>query len=167
MRRFAALLPLLCSATFLAACEREGAGAGDTLAADTGMATPPAAAPAPEGAMSLAALAGRWNFRSVPETGTDTAATTYVLTATSDTTGWTLAFPNRDPIPMRVMGVAGDSVMLAAGPFESARRAGVQVSTHTTLRMQGDRLVGTTVARYVTTGPDSVLRLRTEGTRAP
>jgi hypothetical protein len=33
--------------------------------------------------------------------------------------------------------------------------------------MQNGKLVGTTTAHYVTTGPDSVIRLRTEGTKAP
>jgi len=31
----------------------------------------------------------------------------------------------------------------------------------------GGRLVGTTIARYATTGADSVVRLRMEGTRNP
>ena len=169
MRQLTALLTTLCSATLLAACEGGGAGAGDTLAADTGMATPPAAAPAPApgGAMSLAPLAGRWSFRAVPESGADTSATTFVLDASADSTAWTFTFPNREAVPMRVVAVGGDSLVLEAGPFESSRRPGVQTRTHLVLRLENDRLVGTTTARYTTTGPDSVLRLRTEGTRAP
>jgi hypothetical protein len=34
-------------------------------------------------------------------------------------------------------------------------------------RLEGDRLVGTVVARYETTEADSVLRLASEGTRTP
>ena len=63
--------------------------------------------------------------------------------------------------------VDGDSVMTEAGPFESNRRAGVQVSTRSVLRHVDGRLVGTTRASYATTGADSVLMLRTEATRAP
>ena len=105
--------------------------------------------------------------RQQPLAGRDTAATTYVMAAAADTAGWTITFPNRRPIRMRVLAVAGDSVVTEAGPFESARRRGVRVTTRNVSRLQGDRLVGTTVARYVTTGPDSVLTLRNEGTRAP
>lgn len=167
MRRVARCSPILCAALLLAGCEGAGDRGADTLAADTGAAAPAAAPmPAPAG-ISLATVAGRWNMRSVPESGTDTSATEYVLEATTSTGGWTITFPNREPIPTRVVAVEGDSIVVEAGPFESARRQGMQVSTHSVFRMQNDRLAGTTVARYVTTGPDSVLRLRSEGTRAP
>lgn len=166
MRRFASLCGALCATLVLSACEQD-----TRSGADTGMATVPAAAPAPAPAaaemISLAAVAGQWNVRSVPESDTDTAATLYVLNATADTSGWSITFPNREPIPMHVVAVAGDSIVTEAGPFESARRAGVQVRTHAVFRLQNDRLIGTTVARYETTGPDSVLRLRNEGTRTP
>lgn len=45
------------------------------------------------------------------------------------------------------------------------RRAGVMVTTHSVYRLDGDRLVGTTVARYADAGADSVLVLDAEGTR--
>ncbi|MDQ3696884.1 MAG: hypothetical protein M3373_02510 [Gemmatimonadota bacterium] len=69
----------------------------------------------------------------------------------------------RDPV--RVVAVAGDSIITEAGPFPSVRRRNVQVTTHNVLRRQGDRLVGSTRARYQTAGSDTVLVLRTEGTR--
>ena len=165
MRRLSALVQLCAAGALLAAC-----GGGDTEGADTAMGdTAAMAAPmaAPAGAtLSLADVAGRWNARSVPESG-DTTPTLFVLTATADTAGWTQTFPNREPVPMRVTAVGGDSIATEAGPFESVRRAGVQVRTHTVWRMMGDHLMGTTVARYETTGADSVLRFRTEATRAP
>lgn len=40
-------------------------------------------------------------------------------------------------------------------------------TTHTVLRMEGDRLLGTTVATCETTDGVDELRLTTEGTRAP
>jgi hypothetical protein len=132
-------------------------------------ATSPAApaAPASEGGapISLADVAGKWNVRSVPES-VDTTATTYVLTATADSTGWKIAFPNGQTVKMRVHAM-GDSIVSDAGPFASVRRKGMQVTTHAVMRKQGDRLVGTTIAHYKTKGPDSVLTLRTEGTKAP
>jgi len=163
MRRLTSFSALCCCAAVLAACGKPDSEGADTTAADTTAAAAAAPAPAP---LSLSQVAGRWNVRSVPETG-DTTPTISVLNATADTTGWTLTFPNRRPIPTRVVAVGGDSVLTETGPYESARRKGVRVTTRIAWRLEGDRLVGTTVARYVTTGPDSVLQLRSEGTRAP
>jgi hypothetical protein len=68
---------------------------------------------------------------------------------------------------MRVLEVAGDSIVTESGPYESILRPGVQVSTHAVYRIEGDRLVSTTVARYQTSGADSVAIVHGEGTRAP
>jgi hypothetical protein len=137
-------------------CERESAEeATEEQVADTvaGAAT-----------ISLADVAGTWDMRSVPETGADTTATVYQVQATAD--GWTLFLPDRDPVEAAVT-TSGDSIIVDAGPFESVRRAGVMVRTHTAFRLEGDRLVGTTVAHYETSDADSVLLLHVEGTRAP
>jgi hypothetical protein len=115
--------------------------------------------------LSLADMAGTWSVRSQME-GSDSTVVTYNLVATSDRSGWSINFPNRKPIPVRVVAVEGDSVVTEAGPFESALRKGVQVSTLVVARLQDGKLVGTTVARYQVSGPDSVARLRFEGTRA-
>ncbi len=164
MRRFQ-LLALACCTATLAACPGPDTDDEDTMMGDTTAMGAPM--PAPAGAtISLADVAGRWNMHNVPETG-DTTPTRFVLNATADRTGWTFAFPGREPIQMRVIDVSGDSIVTEAGPYESARRPGVQVSTQSVFRMRGDQLTGTTVARYQTTGADSVLRLRGEGTRAP
>jgi hypothetical protein len=40
------------------------------------------------------------------------------------------------------------------------------VTTHSVYRLEGDRLLGTVVARYPTGAADSLLVLRSEGTRA-
>ncbi len=114
--------------------------------------------------LSLGEIAGTWNMRSVPESGADTAATTYVLDAKADTAGWTITFPNREPVPVRVW-AQGDSIVTESS-YQSVRRAGVQVTTHSVFRFRGDSLVGNSVARYSTTGADSVLRLRSSGVRA-
>jgi hypothetical protein len=57
--------------------------------------------------------------------------------------------------------------MTDTGPYESVRRKGVQVTTNTVFRLEGDSLVGISVARYATKGVDSVMRFRVTGSRAP
>jgi hypothetical protein len=56
--------------------------------------------------------------------------------------------------------------MLAAGPYPSVRRKGVQVTTYSTARLQGGSLTGNTTAHYKVKSADSVLTLTTSGTRA-
>lgn len=136
--------------------------AADQPAADTtASVAPPAPAP-----LALADLAGTWDMKTMAE-GSDSVLVTFELMATADTAGWMQHFAGRDPIPMRVLAVNGDSVVTETGPFESVLRPGVQVTTHSVMRLQDGRLVGTTIARYKTSGPDSVVRIRTEGTRRP
>jgi len=161
VKHIAPLAAVGCAA-LLVACSAGDKAADDSAAVTTPAATPPAA-PA---AISLAQLAGKWNTRSVPASGSDTTPTLSVLTATADTTGWTMTLTNRPPQPVRVR-VMGDSVMMEVGPYESVRRRGVMVTTQSVTRMQGDSLVGMTVARYKNAGADSVLRLRTSSKRAP
>jgi hypothetical protein len=147
---------VIASGLILSACETEPAEqATEELPADTVAAEP---------TISLADVAGTWEMRSVPETGSDTTATVYQLVASAD--GWTLMLPDRDPLEAEVT-TSGDSIIMMAGPFESVRRDGVMVTTHSVYRLEGDRLVGTVVARYETTEGDSVLRLASEGTRTP
>jgi len=96
----------------------------------------------------------------------DTTPTTYVLTATSNTSGWTLTFPGRaQSVPVKVT-VDGDSIMLSAGPYSSVRRKGVQVTTFGVTRLQSGQLNGTTTAHYKVKSADSVLVLTTTGQRA-
>jgi hypothetical protein len=153
--------------TFLYCCTTVALVGWATAAAQTSArAAGTAAATTAPATISLADVAGKWDVRATPESGTDTSVTTYVLTATGDTTGWTMTFPNRaQPVPIKVVAVAGDSIVYQAGPFASVRRRGVQVTTDAVARLRDGRLVGTAVAHYKTTGPDSVLRLRLEGTK--
>src|SRR5437868_9507616 len=92
------------------------------------------------GAVNLADVAGKWNMKAVPMSG-DTTPTTYVLTATSNTSGWSFTFPGRAPVPVKV-NVGGDSIMFAAGPYSSVRRKGVQVTTYGVARLQSAQLNG-------------------------
>ena len=156
-------IALCLSAAVLAGCAKKDNAAVDTTASSsTATTTAPAPAPAP---VNLADVAGKWNMRSVPTSGADTSATTYVLTATSNTSGWTITFPGRKAIPMKVA-VGGDSITLDAGPYPSVRRKGVQVTTHTVSRLQGGSFVGSTTAHYKVKTADSVLVLTNTGTRA-
>jgi hypothetical protein len=160
-------IAICCSAAVLTGCAKKDNAAIDTTASSsasttsTTMAPAPAPAPAP---VNLADFAGKWDVRSVPVSG-DTTATTYVLTATSGTSGWTIKFPGRAAIPARVT-VAGDSVEIDAGPYPSVRRKGVTVSTTGGFRVQNGSLVGTNTAHYKVKTADSVLVLNTTGTRA-
>jgi hypothetical protein len=87
------------------------------------------------------------------------------MVATDNTEGWMVTFPGREPTPVRVVAVEGDSLIVDVGPYESALREGVMVSTRSVVRVQDGNLTGTFVARYQTAGPDSVLRGRQRGMR--
>jgi hypothetical protein len=156
MRRLARVLVLF--PAVLAGCAKPDAAppAADTTAAMT-------AAPAAP-AVTLADFAGNWQVVARNEAGD---SVTYQLAAGADPATWSITFPGRDPIPARVVEVAGDSVVVEGGPFESAMRPGVQVETRTVLRLQDGALVAQTVARYATTGPDSVANITARGTRLP
>lgn len=156
------VLALTCSIAVLVGCAKTDRDAATDSAAG-------ATETASTATISLADVAGRWNVASKPESGADTTSTRYVLNATANTTGWTITFADRpqQPVALRVVAVEGDSIVTEAGPFASVRRQGVQVTTRNVFRRDGDRLVGSTRARYASTGADTVLILRTEGTRAP
>lgn len=150
-----------CTGLALVGCAKSDDAAATTDTAAGGVAT--TAAPAP---ISLADVAGRWTVRAVPESG-DTSAVISQLNASADTTGWTMTLPGRPPVSTRVVLVSGDSIVTENGPYESVLRKGVQVRTRSVMRLRDGKLIGNTVARYTTTGADSVLRLRTEATRTP
>jgi hypothetical protein len=120
----------------------------------------PAAAPTG----SLADLAGTWMVTAM-DPSSDSVLITYELNATATSEGWTSTLPGREPMPVRVILVDGDSVVAEAGPFESALRPGGTVTTRTVIRLQGDMLTGTMVARYGTERADSVLTGRLHGMR--
>src|SRR5690348_16830744 len=154
MRRFA-----LCCAGILAACGKpQVQPPRDTTAVAR-------TAPEHRAEIALADIAGKWRLRTMDEAGGNIVESE--LTATADTSGWTLTRPNRKTIPVRVVAVSGDSIITEAGPYESALRKGVQVRARMVLRLQAGKLVGTTEARYSMSGGDSVAHRPTEGTRTP
>jgi len=155
------VVPLLSCAVLLIACAKTEEKSADTATP----AAAPAPAPAPAPALSLANLTGKWTQVAKAE-GTDSVLVTGEINATADPAGWTMSLPGRPNIPMKVT-VDGDSLITDAGPYESVLRKGVQVTTHGVARMQGDKLVGKTVAHYTVKTADSVRRLDIEMTRKP
>ena len=149
MSRAALLLVL----PVLLACSKK-----DEPAADNTAATPEVAAPA---GMNLA---GRWSFRVMPE-DRDTTIIMYVLETTNTNKGWKMTLPNRDPMDVRVVHMDADSIVTEIGPYSSALQKGVTVRTHSNVRMEGEKIVGRTIAHYETKGPDSLRVFRTEGVR--
>jgi hypothetical protein len=148
MRRFA----LLCATACVVGC----APAEEQPAQDQATAA---------ATISLADLAGAWTVTGMAESS-DSVLIMYELNATATPDGWTSTLPGREPMPLRVVLVDGDSVVAEAGPFESALRPDVMVTTRTVARLQGDMLTGTIVARYDTDGAaDSVLAGRLRGMR--
>lgn len=154
------VIGLALACVLLAACAQEADDAEDSAVTEDTLAV----APEPAG-ISLADVAGTWVVDARTEAGE--AVPQFELIATADPSGWELRFPDREPIEMRILEVAGDSIVTESGPYESILRPGVQVSTHAVYRIEGDRLVSTTVARYQTSGADSVAIVHGEGTRAP
>ncbi len=156
-------IALCCTAAVLAACaKKDNAATTDTTSVTSSSTESTAATVTPP--INLADVAGKWDQRSAPTSG-DTTPTLSVQNATATTSGWTIVFPGRKPIAERVA-VAGDSIVVQAGPYPSVRRKGVQVTTNTVVRLQGGNLVGTTTAHYKVKTPDSVLTLNTTATRA-
>ena len=122
--------------------------------------------PAASPAIALADVAGTWTVHAMNAAGDSTLVTAQMV-ATAGMDGWTYTFAGRDPLPMRVVAVDGDSITTEMGPYPSALREGVAVTTRTVLRLQNAELVGTFTAQYATTGPDSLLLGRIHAVRAP
>jgi hypothetical protein len=155
---------LACCAFVIAACAKKENAAVDSssvVASTTASTTNSNSVPTP---INLADVAGKWNMRSVPASGTDTTPTNYVLTATNSTSGWTITLPGRKPMAIQVV-AEGDSVVTTSPQYASVRRKGVQVSTNGVLRLQNGDLVGQTKAHYRVKTADSVMLMYTSGTR--
>ena len=152
--------------TLASACARTGDHRSDSAAGtiDSGAAMDSTRATTVSNAM-LRRVAGKWNVIARPTSGRDSTPTRVVLNATADTTGWTMELGGKI-VGLHVR-VDGDSIITTSDEYSSARRSGVRVRTTGSHRLDGDRLVGTTVAHYKVNGTDSVLVLRTTAARAP
>ena len=63
--------------------------------------------------------------------------------------------------------MSADTVMTKSAVYPSMRRKGKKVWTEAAFRVENGKITGTTVAHYENSGADSVLTLRTEGTKMP
>lgn len=151
---------LLCCLVLAVGCAPADSGEDQAATGEDQMDTEMAAP-----GISLSDVAGTWTMEAMAA-DRDTVLVTYQMTATATEDGWTVTFPGRDPIPLRVVAVDGDSIVTEMGPYESALRDGVTVtSVRSVMRLEGDMINGPFTARYDTEGPDSVLQGRGRGTR--
>ena len=150
---------LLWCSILLVGCAKADTAADTAAVVDT--TTPVAAAPAP---LSLDQIAGKWNVRILSAETGDSTLTSYVLDAKPDTTGWTVQFPTGAPIAMRIVSLAGDSLMTEAGPFDSRLQKGVKVHSAVTWRLRDGKLHGAVVSHY-DTKPPTTRNLMAEGIR--
>lgn len=151
---------LLLVIPLMLACSKKDEPAADTTAA---MAAAPAAA-APAAAPGPMNVAGNWTVKVMPE-NKDTVLLTYKLVATNEKTGWKMTLPNRPEMEPRITSMDNDSIVIDNGPYSSVLRKNTMVTTHSTMHMEGDKLVGVTTAHYKSKTADSVAMLRTEATR--
>ena len=110
--------------------------------------TTAATAQQPKAGIKLSDVAGVWDSKTLmgPK---DSVVVTTVETTTANGKGWTMTFPNRAPIAVRVVSTAGDSIVTEAGPFPSYLRSGQTVTLlHSVSHYKGNEMWGTSVAQY-------------------
>ncbi len=152
---------VLLAVAALVGCANAGNKPADSTPAAAATAQSTQSAP-----IRLADVAGTWKMTG-RNAANDSTLVTYELVATPDTTGWLQRSAGKPDIPVRVTSVAGDSIVLDVGPYESMLRKGVQVTTHSVNRLANGKFVGTLVAHYRSATSDSVLSVNTEGVKAP
>jgi hypothetical protein len=102
--------------------------------------------PVPHPVVTLASVAGVWYYRAMIQGG---GVVESVLTATATKTGWVLQHDSEPPVPVRVVKVAGDSIVMEAGPYASTLRPGQTVTRlRVILHYRGDWMTGPFSARY-------------------
>ena len=148
-------LSLLCCAALLGGCAERQEDASAEMEGEAGAMAETA---------SLADFAGTWNIRALNEMG-DSVLVEYQMMATDGMDGWMVMFPDREPLPARVVAFEGDSLVTEVGPYESLFRPGVMVTTRSVGRLEGGAMVGSFVATYDTEEADSILRGQSQGTR--
>ena len=114
--------------------------------------------------LTAADLDGTWNYQVRPmdsDSVITTGSTTFDgATVTQTATGGEPATGS--------VSISGAVITTTVGPYPSALRPGVMVTTTGDYRMSGGQLTGTVTARYAgVTTADSVTQLRVTLTRAP
>jgi hypothetical protein len=111
----------------------------------------------------FANIAGTWDSKTLGPK--DSVIATTVLTTTADGKGWTMAFATGDPVALRVVSSAGDSVVTEAGPFPSRVRQGQTVTLlHSVSHYKGNEMWGTSRAAY---SSGDTLTFKITATRRP
>src|SRR2546426_11368212 len=113
------------------------------------------------GGIRFSDVAGTWDGKSMvgPK---GSVFLTWVLRATVDGKGWTLKRANRDPVPVRIVAIGGDSIVWESGPYASFLRRGQMVRTRNVAHFKGDKMTGTWEGRYAS---GDVARGKTAATR--
>lgn len=123
-----------------------------------------AACAAPARPSSRESFAGTWEVSVRDASGAPLPGHTIVAGQGPD--GWSQRFPDRPPIPVRLIESEGGLLVFEAGPYESVLRLGVRATVLHVTRFTGDRSSGHMTAWYEGgTAPIPVLRARTEGRR--
>jgi hypothetical protein len=116
-----------------------------------------------QGSMKSPDVTGTWALKGSVGPN-DSVVVSSVMKATADSKTWTLTYPNRDPLPLRVVASGGDSVVTEAGPYPSMLRKGQTVTLlHTVAHIKGDMLTGWFEAHY---SSGDVVKGKEEGTRS-
>ncbi len=105
-----------------------------------------AGAPKAANAITWADLTGDWVGKSM-RGNSDSVITEVTTTFGADKKVW-VKFPNRDPLPARMVSMGGDSVVVEVGPYDSITRAGHKVTTRMTSHVRDHKMHGTFSARF-------------------
>jgi hypothetical protein len=116
-----------------------------------------------QGSMKGPDVTGKWALKASVGPN-DSVVVTSVMNATADSKTWTLKYPNRDALPMRVVASGGDSVVTEVGPYASMLRKGQTVTLlHSVVHVKGDMLTGWFEAHY---SSGDVVKGQETGTRS-
>jgi hypothetical protein len=113
--------------------------------------------------IKLSDVTGKWAIKASVGPN-DSVVVTSVMNATANPKTWTLTYPNRDPIPMRVVASGGDSIVTEVGPYPSMLMKGKTVTVlHTVGHYKGDSMTGWFEAHY---SSGEVVKGKEEATRS-
>jgi hypothetical protein len=147
-------LALICCAGLLIGCGGQQEAASDEMEGEAA-------------SMEMASLgdyAGTWQMQALTEAG-DSVLVEYEMVATDGMDGWTITFPERETMPLRVISHEGGSLITEVGPYESLFRPGVMVTTRSVGRLENGSMVGTFTATYETEDADSIMTGQSRGTK--
>ncbi|HKW48892.1 MAG TPA: hypothetical protein VJN70_15685 [Gemmatimonadaceae bacterium] len=92
-------------------------------------------------------LVGDWEGQSL-RGKSDSVITPMTISFSADKKA-SITYPNREPVPMRVVTIGGDSVVVEAGPYPSVTRAGhTVVSLHEVAHIANHKMTGSFNAKF-------------------